>query len=315
MFRKINDLRASTFLFSVICDRAQNTARTLFGVEQLPCDNQVRNLLDPLSPRALDGVFVEVCEGLERHGALANFRGLNDQLLIAMDGTQYYASTTMHGKNCLTRQTSAGPTLYYHTAITPVIVCPGRTEVIALAPEYLMPQDGHDKQDCERAAGKRWLVKHAASLAPHGITVLGDDLYSNQPLCALALQNGCHFLFVCKPDSHASLSKRLAFWQDSGASKTLERRRRNGRFTEVTHYRSINDVGLRGGRDALSVHWLEITVVHAKTGEQRYDNSFITNHQLMAVSIAEVAQAGRGRWKNETSPQQAAGYQKEGHWR
>jgi len=50
-----------------------------------------------------------------------------------------------------------------------------------------MPRDGHAKQDCERAAGKRWLAKHAARVAPHGVTFLGDDLYSNQPFCALVL--------------------------------------------------------------------------------------------------------------------------------
>src|SRR5678815_2173735 len=88
--------------------------------------------------------------------------------------------------------------LYYHAAITPVIVCPGHSHVIALPPEYIMPQDGHDKQDCERAAGKRWLAKHAAQVAPHGVTLLGDDLYSNQPFCELVLQHGCNFIFTCK---------------------------------------------------------------------------------------------------------------------
>ena len=61
--------------------------------------------------------------------------------------------------------------------------------------------------------------------------------------------------------------------------------------------RSLNDVLLRGGKDALSVNWLELTVVHAKTGEQLYYNSFITNHRLSAGNVVEVAQAGRGRWK------------------
>ena len=50
-----------------------------------------------------------------------------------------------------------------------------------------MPQDGHDKQDCEQVAGKRWIRKHAATFAPHQVTLLGDDLYSKQPFCALAL--------------------------------------------------------------------------------------------------------------------------------
>jgi hypothetical protein len=114
---------------------------------------------------------------------------------------QYYSSSNLHCPNCLSRQSSKGQTRYYHTAITPVIVCPGRSEVIALPPECIMPQDGHDKQDGERVAGKRWIDKHAKQIAPHGVTLLGDDLYSNQPFCACALKHGFNFILTCKPDS------------------------------------------------------------------------------------------------------------------
>lgn len=77
----------------------------------------------------------------------------------------------------------------------------------------------------------------------------------------------------------------------------LQRRSWHGRFTAVRLYRYINDVRLRDGDDALSANWCELTVVRAKTGEQRYDNSFITDHRLSADNIADVADAGRGRWK------------------
>jgi len=129
--------------------------------------------------------------------------------------------------------------------------------------------------------------------------LLGDDLYSKQPFCALAQQQGFNFLLVCKPDSHATLYERLAFWQANDGIAELERRRWNGRFTEVMLYRYINDVLLRGGDDAVSVNWFELTIVSAKTGAQLYHNSFITNHRLRADNVAEVAQAGRGRWKIE----------------
>ena len=107
--------------------KGQNNASTMFGVETIPCNNQIRNLLDPLMPRSLDGVYLEVFEGLEQYGLLANFRGLADQLLLALDGTQYFSSQTIHCQNWLKRQTAKGSTLYYHSAITPVIVCPGRS--------------------------------------------------------------------------------------------------------------------------------------------------------------------------------------------
>jgi hypothetical protein len=58
-------------------------------------------------------------------------------------------------------------------------------------------------------------------------------------------------------------------------------------------------VSLRSGKGALSVHWVEITSVNAKTGEQLYHNSFLPNHHITDDNVADIAQAGRGRWKIE----------------
>ena len=98
-----------------------------------------------------------------------------------------------------------------------------------------------------------------------------------------------------KPDSHTKLYERLAFWQVQGAIAHHEQRCRKGRVTEVTLYRFINDVLLQDGKHARLVNWVEMTVINAKTGEQLYYNTFITNHRLSAENVAQVAQAGRGR--------------------
>ena len=37
---------------------------------------------------------------------------------------------------------------------------------LALAPEFIVPQDGQEKQDCERAAAKRWLASHHDNYDP-----------------------------------------------------------------------------------------------------------------------------------------------------
>jgi hypothetical protein len=279
--------------------QGHDNAQTLFGVEPIPCDNQIRTLLDPVAPSHFTPIFFEVFEHLEQQHLLDPFRVLAHQLLVSLDGTQYFSSKALHCQNCLTRQLSNGQTLYYHTAITPVIVCPGHSQVIALAPEYIMPQDGHAKQDCEQAAGKRWITHHATTLVPHHVTLLGDDLYSKEPFCALALHHGFNFILVCKPDSHPKFYERLAFWQAQGVMVQCEQRRRHGPVTEMALYRGINDVLLQDGKHTLSVNWLEITVINAKTGAQLYDNTFITNHRLSAQNVAQVAQAGRGRWKIE----------------
>jgi hypothetical protein len=163
----------------------------------------------------------------------------------------------------------------------------------------MMPQDGHDKQDCERAAAKRWLKFHAWLFEPRSVTLLGDDLYCNQPLCQLALEKKFNFIFVCKPDSHQILYEWLAFLAANGDIDQLQVNRWNGRFTEIAVYRFINQVPLRGGDKALSVNWCEVTITHAKTGQQLYHNTFVTNHLLTQQTVVEVVKAGRARWKSE----------------
>jgi hypothetical protein len=72
-----------------------------------------------------------------------------------------------------------------------------------------VPQDGHDTQDCESMAARRWLAAHGARYARLDPVYLGDDLYSRQPICPDVLATGGHFLFVCKPSSHPTIEEYL----------------------------------------------------------------------------------------------------------
>jgi hypothetical protein len=179
------------------------------------------------------------------------------------------------------------------------VVSPDHAAVISLAPEFIMPQDGHDKQDCERVAAKRWLKQQARHFQPYRTTLLGDDLYSNQPLCELALEQKYNFIFVCKPDSHQILYEWLDGLAAGGDLDHFTLRQWNGRFHEIITYRYISDVPLRGGQDALMVNWVELTIIHAQTGEQLYHNAFVTNHELTRQTVVPIVRAGRTRWKSE----------------
>src|SRR5499427_4289578 len=99
--------------------QGHDNAQTLFGVEPIPCDNQIRKLLDPISPSYFTPVFVEVFAHLEQQHLVDSVRVLDHQLLVALDGQQYFSSKALHCQNCLPRQLSNGQTLYFHTPITP----------------------------------------------------------------------------------------------------------------------------------------------------------------------------------------------------
>src|SRR5215207_8393961 len=108
----------------------RNNAQSLFGIEKIPSDPQIRNLLDPVPPDALSTPFWEIFGLLEEAGELQPYRTLNGQWLVSLDGTQYFSSTKIHCKRC-TVKVRHDVEYYAHTAITPVLVAPGESRVIA----------------------------------------------------------------------------------------------------------------------------------------------------------------------------------------
>jgi hypothetical protein len=277
--------------------KGQSNAQSLFKVEQIPCDNHIRQTLDPVAPQELFGVYDEVLESLQEGGTLTGWRSLGDTLLLALDGTWYFSSEKIHCPNCSCLEHKSGDKTYYHSAITPVIVAPGQPHAIPLRPEFITPQDGHTKQDCEIAAGKRWLEKNAARYAPLKATLLGDDLYAHQPFCRRTLLHDFHFLFVCKPDSHTTLYHYVNLLQRPELGLVKARVKVGSRFHTYT-YRYANGVPLAEGDDALKVNWCELTVTDP-VGKVVYLNGFITDFKITDENVAGLVTAGRARWKIE----------------
>lgn len=153
----------------------ENNVQGLFGVYQIPSDNQIRNLLDPVPADTLRPLYRKIFKGLQQIGKVKEFEVLNGTLLVALDGTEYFSSQKIHCECCSTKTLKNGKTQYSHTVVTPVIVSPHQADVIPLAPEFIKPQDGIDKQDYELAAAKRWLASECRYL-PDNTTFLGDDL-------------------------------------------------------------------------------------------------------------------------------------------
>jgi hypothetical protein len=280
--------------------KGRSNAESIFGIEKVPCDNQIRQLLDPIAPSYLFPMFELTFNGLEATGQLDAFRTFDDNLLFAFDGTQYFSSKEIHCQNCSHKTASNGVTTYFHSAITPVIVAPGNSRVIALEPELIMPQDGHEKQDCEQAAAKRWINEHAEQYASKKVTISADDLHCKQPFCELLLDEGLNFVLVCKPTSHKTLYEKIDSLATSGSLSQLSVHRRNKRFVEVFTYRYANGVPLRAGEDALLVNWCEVTVTKGRDGEVLYHNAFATNHLITDKTVAPIVNLlGRTHWKIE----------------
>src|SRR4051794_31111833 len=130
---------------------------------------------------SLYGLFDDALAAVEQAGALPSLGSLNGHTLIAFDGTQYFCSNKLSCPYCSTRKRANGTVEYFHTLVAASIVAPGHNRALPLAPEFVRPQDGHDKQDCESRAARRWLEAHGQRYNRLKPVYLGDDLYANQP--------------------------------------------------------------------------------------------------------------------------------------
>lgn len=279
----------------------RNNARSLFQVERIPTDNHIRQILDPVEPHHLYSLFDDLHQAFDQEGLLEAMRAVGNTRLIALDATWYFSSQSknIHCPSCSCIQHAEGQITHFHSAITPVIVSPAHTQVVPLRPEFITPQDGQVKQDCEITAAKRWLGAHAARYSTGNDTLLGDDLYAHQPFCRQVLLHGFHFLFTCKPTSHASLYQWVEALEPGRQLHTLKLRvKGNSNRWEHHLYRWANGVPLTDSDDALKVNWCELTITDAQ-GAVRYRNSFITDWKISAESVAGLVAAGRARWKIE----------------
>ena len=161
------------------------------------------------------------------------------------------------------------------------IVAPGHNRVVPLEPEFIVPQDGHEKQDCESRAARRWLAAHGARYGRLKAVFLGDDLFSRQPICQAVLDVGGHFLFVCKPDSHKAIEE---FRAGIRLDERIDRVRR-GKKWFVHSYQWLPGVPLRGDEKAITVNWLSIEISDPD-GAVTYRNSFITDLDVSRENVA-----------------------------
>jgi len=268
-----------------------SNANTLFGMKHIPSDNHIRNLLDNISPKRLNSVFAHCIKRLD-NAYLTRFKTDLGGLLIALDGTWYFSSNKISCKDCSTK-TKNGITTNYHSMINPAIVAPNTKQVIALEPEFMTPQDGDHKQDCENKAAKRWLNTYGSNYAKHGVTILGDDLYSRETLVKQIKDLGFSFVLVCKPNSHKTLYE----WLNGITEEKLVTKRVKGR-KQVWKYSWAKQVPLSNTLNSIEVNWLSLKITN-DTGRRIYQNAFVTNHKVTSSTVEQLILYGRTRWKIE----------------
>jgi hypothetical protein len=275
----------------------EDNTQTLFEMTKIPSDNHIRKMLDGVNPIHFEQNFFDVVDDLVDNNVPVVKNVLRGHTLIAIDGSEYFYSKKLSCQACSKRMRSDGEEEYFHSFFGASIVRPGDQKVFCLPPEFVRPQDGDKKQDCELKAAKRWVERVAPSCTKYNPIYLGDEKKKKNDLCSMILQEYGNFIFTCKDSSH----KILAEFRKGISASTHSEIKGVGDQKREYHYSWISNLPIRDGDDALSVNWFDVTIVNPK-GKATYHSAFITNLTPTKENISELTSCARARWKieNET---------------
>lgn len=266
--------------------------KTLYGVEQAPCDTYLRERLDEVEPRKLCRSYKSVFRAAQRGKVLPFFEFMDGYYLISNDGTGVFHSEKVHCENCYVKNHRDGRVSYYHQVMSSVLVHPDQSVVLPMMMEPIIKGDGSKKNDCERNASKRLLSTLRGMHPQLKLMVVEDGLHSNAPHIKLLKSLGYRYLIGAKPDDHTWLFD----WVKACHCDELLLTR-----DETEHYfRWVNDVPLNESNEDVRVNFIEYREKNKKGKEQHF--TWITDVLVTKDNVYKLMRGARARWKieNET---------------
>ena len=251
-----------------------------------------------VDPTSLRPAFRDVFRRLQRGKVLERFVYLDGHYLLSLDGTTYFSSTKIHCPSCLVKHHRGGGITYSHQLLGATLVHPDLKEVIPLAPEPIIQQDGQTKNDCERNATRRWL-KQFRQEHPHlPVIVVEDALGANAPHLEDLAEARVHYIIGVKPGDHAFLFEHLRALDEAGQMQVLTLV--DPATGVLHHFRFCNGVPLNESHPDELVNVLEYWEIHPDRTVQHF--SWITDFLLTPDNVWAIMRGGRARWKieNET---------------
>jgi len=271
--------------------KTDGNLKRVYDLEQVPCDTQMRTTLDEVEPSEVKPLFKDIFRELQRGKVLEQFVFMEGCYLLSLDGTGYFSSKKVHCDSCQERvNQKTGEVTYYHQLVGAAIVHPDRKEVIPVAPEPIIKQDGATKNDCERNAAKRLLAQLRHDHPHLQLIVTEDALSSNAPHIQELEKYDLHYILGVKEGDHAFLFERVAAAHQAGQTTELEIH-----GVGVTHqFRFLNQVPLNKSNPDLLVNFVEYWEIK---DEKIQHFCWITDFTVTPTNVFQIMRGGRVRWK------------------
>lgn len=272
---------------------------SMFGIKDIPCDTQMRTILDPLPPNSLRAPFRSIFREIQRGKDFEKMAFYDGHYLLSGDGTGFYSSEKVCSPYCLGKKNKNGKTLYYQQMYAASFVHPDSKVVIPVFPEMITQQDGAKKQDCERTAAKRFYQEFRREHPHLQVIVVEDGLSSNGPHIRDLQRLNLRFILGAKPADHEYLFAQLRQATEAGTATELSLLDQEDR-TKGHFLRFKNGVALNKSNPDLLVNVLEYWQITKDEKITKF--SWVTDIEITEENVFQLMRAGRARWKieNET---------------
>lgn len=280
-------------------DRTEGNLHQVYGIERVPCDTAMREMLDPVEPESLRPLFKGIFGALQRGKALEAMVFVEGHYLLALDGTGYFSSQQIHCESCLETHHRNGTVTYRHQMLGAALVHPDRRAVIPLMPEPIIKHDGTEKNDCERNAAKRFITKLRQDHPHLKLIVTEDSLSSNAPHIDVLQAHNLHYILGVKEGDHAYLFEHVAAAERAGRVTYYDR---HDETTGLRHrFRFVRDVPLNESNADLLVNFLECWEWDPDSDQVQHF-SWVTDLCVHKGTVYRLMRGGRARWRieNET---------------
>lgn len=272
---------------------------TIFGISTIPCDSQMRTLLDPLDLDSLRAPFRTVFRQLQRGKDFEKMAYYDGHYLLSADGTGFYSSENVSSPYCMGKKSKNGSVLYYQQMFAASFVHPDSKVVIPVFPEIISKRDGSTKNDCERNAAARFFDGFRREHPHLKVIVVEDGLASNGPHIRELQRLNLRFILGAKPGDHKFLFNQLNLAVQQGRAREINCIDPEDR-KKVHFFKYMNQVPLNKSNPDLLVNVLEY--VQIDKNEKITTYSWVTDLPITDDNVFELMRAGRARWKveNET---------------
>lgn len=269
--------------------------QAIYGIERIPSDNGLRDILDRLTAQDLNAGFHRVLPFLENQQVAPTYRYWNDHYVVSVDGVQHQCSHKVKCPYCLKRQHKNGTVSYSHAMLSGALVCPKRRHVFVVDNEPILKQDGQTKNDCEHNAAKRFFERQATVNGHRSMVYVLDALYACAPIVNLIIDSSptWKYLINAKESGSKYLFEQFDELNARGKVRWKTKRRKGGSY-ELGY---VNDVALNKSNEGVRVNVLYCRVKEGSGKEVIF--SYLTNIKLHDSNLMAVLEMGRSRWKIE----------------